>query len=241
MLISLRKYKTLKFLNELNSFILLKMLPLSQMEFIKLKNVLGKYNIQIKIAKTKEIKALLEKMYKKDIYTNQFNLQFHGQLYILKSLKLTDCLLNNFYNFHQLEETYSLNNKTKKFIVLSVFYKSFFYKITTLNSICKKKEFIKTNSQIILIQKKTLNKLLRLKIILINALIVIKKISFNLKTLNTIQTSLRKPVFFISKRAYRKATDKQRSDFYSGRHKKNPISETSTEILINNTNNKWNF
>ena len=41
---------------------------------------------------------------------------FHGQFYIFKLLKLTDCLLNNFYNIHQLEETYSLNNKTKKFI-----------------------------------------------------------------------------------------------------------------------------
>jgi len=87
MLINLRKYKTLKFLNQLNSFIILKMLPLSQTEFIKLKNVLGKYNIEIKIAKTKEFKAFLEKMYKQNIYTNQFNLQFHGQLYILRTKK----------------------------------------------------------------------------------------------------------------------------------------------------------
>ena len=99
----------------------LKMLPLSQTEFIKLKNVLGKYQIEIKIAKTKEFKAFLEKMYKQNIYTNQFNLQFHGQLYILKTKKITDCLLNNYYKFNKNEETYNLENKNKKFIVLSLF------------------------------------------------------------------------------------------------------------------------
>jgi hypothetical protein len=182
MLINLRKYKTLKFLNQLNSFIILKMLPLSQTEFIKLKNVLGKYNIEIKIAKTKEFKAFLEKMYKQNIYTNQFNLQFHGQLYILKTKKITDCLLNNYYKFNINEETYNLENKNKKFIVLSLFYKSFFYKITTLNSICKKREFIKTNSQIILLFKNNLKKLFFLQMLLIKSLIIIKKTSFALTT-----------------------------------------------------------
>ena len=85
-----------------------------------------------------------------------------------KALKLINCLLNNFYNFNQLKETYNLNNKNK--------------------------------------------------------------------------ISLRKPTVFISKRAYNKATDKQRDDFYSGRHyKKNIIGDTSNEILNYKKDNRWNF
>jgi hypothetical protein len=177
MLINLRKYNTLKFLNKLHSFIILKMLPLNQFEFIKLKNIFQKYNIQIKVAKTKEVKALLQKMYQKNIYSNKFNLQFHGQLYILKTIQNNDCLLQNFYNFNKNEESYNILNPNKKFIILSLFYKSFFYKITTLRSILKKITFIKLDSQIILVMKNSLCKLFFSKLVLIKFVLVLKQMN----------------------------------------------------------------
>jgi ribosomal protein L10 len=175
MLVKLRKYKTLKFLNQSTSFIILKVLPLNQVGFIKLKNILQKYNIQIKVAKTKEVKALLEKIHLKEVYKNQFNLQLHGQVYILKSKNNNTCLLNNFYDFHKNEHEYNLWNN-KKFIILSIFYKNFFYKITTLQKILKKQDFIKTDSEIIRVIKTPLAGLFIYKLFFFKLLILIKLI-----------------------------------------------------------------
>jgi hypothetical protein len=137
MLVNLRKYKTLQYINKQGSFILLKMLPSNQIDFINFKNKLNKYNLQIKVAKTKEVKAFLQKIYNKNVYYTSFDLQFHGQLYIIKTIKSGDCLFNNYYTFYN-NEIRSNAQAEKKMIVLAFFYKSFFYKIKTLDNLLKK-------------------------------------------------------------------------------------------------------
>jgi hypothetical protein len=137
MSVNLRKFKTLQYINKQGSFIVLQMLPSSQIDFISFKNKLNKNNLRIKVAKTKEVKAFLQKIYNQDVYHMSFELQFHGQMYIIRTIKSEDCLFHNYYMFYT-NEIRGNAQAEKKMIVWAFFYKSFFYNIKTLDDLLKK-------------------------------------------------------------------------------------------------------